>query len=76
MLNEQPTAYVCEHFTCKKPTTSPVELASQLTKRQPAPADIGSGSSPINFSLPRRRDILQANSLSDTKLSPQKPSNS
>jgi uncharacterized protein YyaL (SSP411 family) len=26
----KPTAYVCEHFTCKKPATSAEELASQL----------------------------------------------
>jgi uncharacterized protein YyaL (SSP411 family) len=29
-LENRPTAYVCEHFACKKPTTSPSELASQL----------------------------------------------
>jgi len=29
-LDNKATAYVCEHFTCKKPTTSPMELASQL----------------------------------------------
>jgi len=29
-LESRATAYVCEHFTCKKPTTSPGELASQL----------------------------------------------
>ena len=28
----QPTAYVCEHFTCKSPVTSPAELAIQLTQ--------------------------------------------
>ncbi len=35
-LDNRPTAYVCEHFTCKKPVTSPGELASQL--RNPAAA--------------------------------------
>jgi uncharacterized protein YyaL (SSP411 family) len=29
-LENKPTVYVCEHFTCKKPVTSPTELASQL----------------------------------------------
>jgi len=29
-VDNRATAYVCEHFTCKKPTTSPMELASQL----------------------------------------------
>jgi len=29
-LESRATAYVCEHFTCKKPTTNPGELASQL----------------------------------------------
>ncbi len=27
----QPTAYVCEHFTCKLPVTAPEDLAAQLT---------------------------------------------
>jgi uncharacterized protein YyaL (SSP411 family) len=31
----QPTAYVCEHFTCKLPVTTPEELASQLTSADP-----------------------------------------
>jgi uncharacterized protein YyaL (SSP411 family) len=30
LLNNQATAYVCEHFSCKQPVTSPSELASQL----------------------------------------------
>jgi uncharacterized protein YyaL (SSP411 family) len=30
-LGGKATAYVCEHFTCKTPTTNPEELASQLT---------------------------------------------
>jgi uncharacterized protein YyaL (SSP411 family) len=29
-LGGKATAYLCEHFTCKTPTTSPEELASQL----------------------------------------------
>jgi len=29
-VDNKATAYVCEQFTCKKPTTSPMELASQL----------------------------------------------
>jgi uncharacterized protein YyaL (SSP411 family) len=29
-LGDQPTAYLCEHFTCKAPTNSPAELAAQL----------------------------------------------
>ena len=31
MLNGRPTAYVCEHYTCKQPVTDVDELASQLT---------------------------------------------
>ncbi|MDQ1637946.1 MAG: uncharacterized protein QOF62_1285 [Pyrinomonadaceae bacterium] len=31
-LNGQPTAYVCEHFTCKKPVITPAELAAQLDR--------------------------------------------
>jgi uncharacterized protein YyaL (SSP411 family) len=29
-LENRATAFVCEHFVCKKPTTSPAELATQL----------------------------------------------
>jgi uncharacterized protein YyaL (SSP411 family) len=29
-LNGLPTAYVCEHFACKNPVTTPAELAAQL----------------------------------------------
>jgi hypothetical protein len=29
-LKNQPTAFVCEHFTCKQPVTTPAELAVQL----------------------------------------------
>ena len=31
-LNGQATAYVCEHFTCKAPVTTPAELAAQLDR--------------------------------------------
>jgi uncharacterized protein YyaL (SSP411 family) len=31
--NGEPTAYVCEHYTCKTPTTDSNELASQLLTR-------------------------------------------
>jgi len=31
-LNGQATAYVCEHFTCKAPVTTPTELAAQLDR--------------------------------------------
>ncbi len=30
MLDERPTAYVCEHFTCQAPTTDPQALAASL----------------------------------------------
>jgi uncharacterized protein YyaL (SSP411 family) len=32
-VGNQATAYVCEHFTCKTPATSPAELATQLLNR-------------------------------------------
>jgi hypothetical protein len=31
----RPTAYVCEHRTCKQPTTEPTELARQLAEARP-----------------------------------------
>lgn len=36
LLNGKPTAYVCEHFSCKTPTNEPKELASQLANDRPA----------------------------------------
>ncbi|HEY6685723.1 MAG TPA: thioredoxin domain-containing protein [Propionibacteriaceae bacterium] len=30
MINNRPTAYVCRHFVCRLPVTSPEDLASQL----------------------------------------------
>jgi uncharacterized protein YyaL (SSP411 family) len=30
-LNGSPTAYVCEHFTCRLPVTDPADLVEQLT---------------------------------------------
>jgi uncharacterized protein YyaL (SSP411 family) len=36
LLNEKPTAYVCEHFTCSQPVTEPEKLASQLAYQRPA----------------------------------------
>ncbi len=30
LLNGQPTAYVCEHYTCKQPVNEPSALAAQL----------------------------------------------
>ncbi len=32
-LEGKATAYLCQHFTCKAPTSSAAELASQLTKK-------------------------------------------
>jgi len=37
-IDGKATAYVCEHFVCKTPTTDPKELASQL---QPSRAGAG-----------------------------------
>jgi uncharacterized protein len=31
MIEGRATAYVCEHYTCQQPVTSPAELASQLS---------------------------------------------
>src|SRR6185503_88782 len=31
-LDGMPTAYVCEHFTCLTPVTTPADLAAQLTQ--------------------------------------------
>ncbi|MFF1410924.1 thioredoxin domain-containing protein [Streptomyces sp. NPDC058289] len=30
LVHDRPTAYVCRHFVCARPTTDPVELADQL----------------------------------------------
>jgi uncharacterized protein YyaL (SSP411 family) len=30
MINNQPTAYVCENYACKTPATDPALLATQL----------------------------------------------
>jgi uncharacterized protein YyaL (SSP411 family) len=30
MVDGRPTAYVCEHYTCQQPVTTPDELAAQL----------------------------------------------
>ena len=32
-LNNKPTAYVCQNYLCKKPSTKPDELAKQLIDR-------------------------------------------
>jgi uncharacterized protein YyaL (SSP411 family) len=29
-IGDAPTAFVCEHFSCRTPTTDPTELAAQL----------------------------------------------
>ncbi|MFJ7270141.1 thioredoxin domain-containing protein [Streptomyces sp. NPDC099050] len=35
LVRELPTAYVCRHFVCARPTTDPVELAEQLGTVRP-----------------------------------------
>ena len=30
LVNNKPTAYICQDYVCKKPTTKPDELANQL----------------------------------------------
>jgi uncharacterized protein YyaL (SSP411 family) len=36
LLNDKPTAYVCENFTCRQPVNEPEKLASQLAYQRPA----------------------------------------
>ncbi|MCA1573819.1 MAG: thioredoxin domain-containing protein [Acidobacteria bacterium] len=36
LVNNSPTAYVCEHFTCSEPVRDPEKLVSQLTQQWPA----------------------------------------
>jgi uncharacterized protein YyaL (SSP411 family) len=31
LIDQQPTAYVCQNFTCQQPTTSPEVLRTQLS---------------------------------------------
>ncbi|MCB5178459.1 thioredoxin domain-containing protein [Streptomyces antimicrobicus] len=35
LVRDRPTAYVCRHFVCSRPTTDPVELAGQLGTFRP-----------------------------------------
>ncbi|WP_328300500.1 thioredoxin domain-containing protein [Streptomyces sp. NBC_00435] len=35
LVHDLPTAYVCRHFVCARPTTDPVELAEQLEAVRP-----------------------------------------
>ncbi|MEU6759889.1 thioredoxin domain-containing protein [Streptomyces sp. NPDC046685] len=35
LVHDRPTAYVCRHFVCARPTTDPVELAEQLGAVRP-----------------------------------------
>ncbi|MEU3773756.1 thioredoxin domain-containing protein [Streptomyces sp. NPDC032472] len=35
LVRDLPTAYVCRHFVCARPTTDPVELAEQLGRVRP-----------------------------------------
>jgi hypothetical protein len=35
VVNNSPTAYVCEHFTCSEPVTDPQKLISQLAQQRP-----------------------------------------
>jgi uncharacterized protein YyaL (SSP411 family) len=35
LVNNSPTAYVCEHFTCREPATDPERLTSQLAQQRP-----------------------------------------
>ncbi|RSS82407.1 thioredoxin domain-containing protein [Streptomyces sp. WAC06614] len=35
LVHDRPTAYVCRHFVCARPTTDPVELAGQLGTVRP-----------------------------------------
>ena len=38
LVNNGPTAYVCEHFTCSEPVTDPERLISQLVQQRPVSA--------------------------------------
>ena len=35
LINDSPTAYVCEHFTCSEPVTDPEKLLLQLAQQGP-----------------------------------------
>ena len=41
LVNNSPTAYVCEHFTCSEPVTEPERIISQLAPQPPASKSIG-----------------------------------
>ena len=43
-LDNQPTAYVCEHYTCKNPVTNPAELATQLEEKPESRGSVSNAS--------------------------------
>ena len=45
MIDGRSTAYVCEHYTCQQPVTSPAELARQLSSATLREASGGAGAS-------------------------------
>jgi uncharacterized protein YyaL (SSP411 family) len=54
MFDGKATAYVCEDYTCKLPTTDVKVMASQLEEERPSPQELGSDTERPEFRTPVR----------------------